>query len=148
MDKPEAHFRQFWNSNKFYSKLNEWITSDESNSFNRFFVAKIVGCENSVAIFQIRFKSWPIRLQRLFPRKTPSGLIIGMILNTKFSRRIVAIGCDPSKNSKNPWQTNDVTDSPGWDLASTTITRMIFFESIFCGFGTWSIVINSSFRCC
>lgn len=38
-----------------------------------------------------------------------------------------------------------VTDSPGFYLA---IMRIIFFEYIFCGFGTWSTVISSSFRCC
>lgn len=124
------------------------FTSDESSSLSKFRAANMVGCENSVAIFQLLFKSWPIKLHRLFPRKTPSGLIIGMILNTKFSRKITAMGCEPRRNSKKPWQTYEVTDSPGCDLAKTTITRMKCFESIFSGFGTWSTVINSNLRCC
>lgn len=112
------------------------LTSDESNSRSIFFVAIIVGCENSVAIFHDRFMSCPIKLHLLLPRNTPSGFNIGTILNTKFSRKIVAIGCEPSKNSKNPWQTNDVTDSPGCALANTTITRIKLFVSFFDGFGT------------
>lgn len=124
------------------------LTSDESISLSRFFIAKMVGWENSVATFQQRFKSWPIKLHRLLPKNTPSGFTIGTILNTKFSRKTNAIGWVPRRNSIRPWHTNDVTDSPGWDRANTTMTRMKFFVSTRDGFGTRSMVINSSLRFC
>lgn len=108
----------------------------------------MVGCENSVATFQQRFKSCPIKLHRLLPRKTPSGFTIGTTLNMKFLRRIIAIGWLPSRNSSRPWHTNEAADSPGCERASTTITRRKFFPSIFAGFSTWSMVIRSSFRPC
>lgn len=72
--------------------LHDQHTSELSISLSKFFVAKIVGLENSVATFQTRFKSWPIKLHRLLPRKTPSGLSIGIILKTKFSLKQHAIG--------------------------------------------------------
>lgn len=129
-------------------KTNFAITLDESMSLSRFLMARIVGCENSVATFQHRFKSCPIKLHRLFPKNTPSGFTIGTILNTKLSRRTIAMGCVPNRNSSMPWHTNDVTDSPGCVLANTTMTRMKFFVSTRDGFGTRSIVSNSSLRFC
>ena len=39
------------------------------------------------------------------PRKTPSGLSIGTILKTRYSRRLQAISCDDTRKSIRPWKT-------------------------------------------
>ena len=123
----------------------------------------ISGCAQADGSFQTRLRSKPsnehltkpsclccridrgFAAYRWFPRKTPSGLSIGTIWKTMWSRSNRAIGWSLMMNSMKPWQTNDDGVSPGWTRAVIITT---FFRFPLTNKDGWATVKRSNRRFC
>lgn len=83
------------------------------------------GCSLRLGCVKIRFISLPLKSVRELPIMTPSGLVIGIILNINLFRSLQASMCLLHTNRKNPSIVQDPTVSLGW---TRPVTTMYFFK--------------------
>lgn len=114
------------------------ISLSFANDLISFLTAKLTGCRTLFGAFQRRFRSYPLSEHRQLPFITPSGLRIGTILKTKWSRSALASAALLVRKSRTPFIIHEALLSPGCTLA---LRKMPFLDIAFTLLGSLSLEV-------
>lgn len=116
-------FECWWRSQNDNILLLSSLISDYMRFLIAIGIGFNLGSSSSSDYAYYLFMSLPISVVLVFPIITPSGLHIGMILNTsRFLSSTATLDLD-IRNVINPWAIHDDAVSPGWIRAYTNTER-------------------------